>query len=94
MTDGVVSCPDALAGLLEVRGVGIVRVPHRASATLALVIDLGGEAARLPEPERDAELDVPVICLDAFAASAPDKVALALDCALGHVTQIAGAFKP
>jgi HPr kinase/phosphorylase len=94
VTDGVVSCPDALAGLLEVRGVGIVRVPHRPSARLALVIDLGGQAARLPEPERDADLDVPVISLDAFAASAPDKVALALDCALGHVTQIAGAFKP
>ena len=31
----------ALAGLLEVRGLGIVRLPHVASARLALVVELG-----------------------------------------------------
>ncbi len=94
MTDGVASCPDALAGLLEVRGVGIVRLPYRLQGQLALVIELGGTTERLPEPRRDAVLDVPVIELDAFEASAVDKVALALDCALGHVGQVAGAFSP
>ena len=33
-----------------------------------------------------------MITIDATAASAPERVALALDCALGRVTQVAGAF--
>ena len=92
VTDGVATCPETLAGLLEVRGVGIVRVPHRPQGRLALVVELGETPDRLPEPRRDETLGVPVIRLDAFAASAADKVALALDCALGHVSQVAGAF--
>lgn len=92
VTEGIASCPETLAGLLEVRGLGIVRVPHRPQARLALVVELGGVMERLPEPRRDADLDLPVIGLDAFAASAVDKVTLALDCALGKVSQVAGAF--
>ncbi len=90
--DGTVSAPAALFGLLEVRGLGIVRLPAVASARLALVADLSERAERLPEPETHAELGVPLIRIDAAAASAPDRIALALDCALGRVTQIAGAF--
>jgi HPr kinase/phosphorylase len=92
VTDGVASCPETLAGLLEVRGIGIVRVPHRAQARLALVVDLGQAPERLPQPRRDDMLGVPVIKLEAFTASAADKVILALNCALGHVGQVAGAF--
>jgi HPr kinase/phosphorylase len=92
VTEGVASCPETLAGLLEVRGIGIVRVPCRPSARLALVVDLGQTPERLPRPRRDDVLGVPVIKLDAFTASAADKVILALDCALGHVSQVAGAF--
>ncbi len=90
--DGTVSAPAALFGLLEVRGLGIVRLPAIASAHLALVADLSERADRLPEPATHAELCVPLIRIDAAAASAPDRIALALDCALGRVTQIAGAF--
>jgi hypothetical protein len=43
-------------------------------------------------PNRHPELDLPVVCIDPGAASAPERVALALDCALGHVRQVAGAF--
>ncbi len=39
-----------LAGLLEVRGLGIVRLPHVAPARLALVVELGDRADRLPMP--------------------------------------------
>jgi HPr kinase/phosphorylase len=92
IADGFASCPAELAGLLEARGIGIVRLPHRARARLALVVELGAAAERLPYPSRHADLDVPLLCLDAAAASAPERVALALDCALGRVTQIAGAF--
>jgi len=39
-----------LAGLLEVRGLGIRRVPHEPVAVVSRVIDLGaGDGARLPQ---------------------------------------------
>jgi HPr kinase/phosphorylase len=92
IADGVVSSPAELAGLLEARGIGIVRLPYRPHAKLALIVDLGQSPPRLPEPLRHADLQVPLIYLDPSAASAPERVCLALDCALGRVTQIAGAF--
>jgi HPr kinase/phosphorylase len=90
--DGVAMAPAALAGLLEVRGLGIVRLPYAATARLALVAELGAAAERLPAPGRHAGLGLPLIRLDPAAASAPDRVVLALDCALGRVSQVAGAF--
>lgn len=92
--DGRVARPVANgAGLLEVRGLGIVRVEHVPRTVLALAVDLG-EARRLPAPRRHPALDLPVVTIEAFAASAPERVALALDCALGRVCQVAGAFAP
>jgi HPr kinase/phosphorylase len=90
--DGVAQPVPALAGLLEVRGLGIVRLPYVASARLALVIELGQAAPRMPVPSRHVDLGLPLAMVDANAASAPDRVALALDCALGVLTQVAGAF--
>jgi len=90
--DGIARPAPALAGLLEVRGLGIVRLPHVAAVRLALVVALGETAERLPLPGRDVTLDLPRVCIDPHAASAPDRVALALDCALGRVAQVAGAF--
>ena len=43
-----------LAGLLEIRGIGIVRLPYEPSAVVGLVVDLGGDSERLPAAE-DAE---------------------------------------
>jgi len=41
-----------LAGLLEIRGLGIRRVPHEPVAAVGLLVDLAAEdAARLPDPE-------------------------------------------
>jgi hypothetical protein len=41
---------DTLAGLIEVRGVGLRRLPYEPLAVVGLVVDLDGEgAARLPE---------------------------------------------
>jgi HPr kinase/phosphorylase len=88
----VARSPPALAGLLEARGLGIMRLPHVAQARLALVVDLAATPDRLPAPARHQALDVPLIRLDATAASAADRVVLALDCALGRIAQVAGAF--
>jgi HPr kinase/phosphorylase len=98
VADGFAKAPTALAGLLEVRGLGIMRLPYLTDAALKLVVDLelvadpAGQQQRLPRPERHAGLDLPLVRLVALAASAPDRVALALDCALGRVTQHTGAF--
>lgn len=90
--EGVVSCPAELAGMLEARGLGIVRLPYCKRANLALIVELGCPAERMPAPLAHPELDRPVVRIDAAAASAPERVALALECALGLVSQVAGAF--
>ena len=44
---------EALAGLIEVRGVGLLRMAHEPSAIVGLVVDLAAlDAARLPEPDK------------------------------------------
>jgi HPr kinase/phosphorylase len=77
------TCPHAIVGRLEVRGVGIVRIQPVETAQLALVVDLVSQSQpieRLPENET-AELlglRVPRLALHAFEVSAPLKIALAL----------------
>lgn len=63
--DAVIASPPApLAGLIEARGVGLLRMPFVAAAAVTLALDLGGaETARLP-PRRTTLLlgaAVPVI---------------------------------
>ncbi|MEW5728822.1 MAG: HPr kinase/phosphatase C-terminal domain-containing protein [Pseudomonadota bacterium] len=74
--------PAAIAGLLEVRGLGILRVAHRDRVPLALVVDLvpAREVERLPEPQSAVFLGVtvPLARLHAFEASAAAKVRLAI----------------
>jgi HPr kinase/phosphorylase len=69
------------AGLLELRGLGIVSVPHLRSGAIVLVVDLvgRGEVPRLPEREVVALEGVEVlrICLHAFDLSTPAKICLA-----------------
>ena len=90
--DGMARPAAGLAGLLEVRGLGIVRVAFVAPVRLVLAVALGGAGARLPAPARYQPADLPLLALDAAAPSAAAVVALALDCALGRVGQIAGGF--
>ena len=82
----VVRSPRPIAGLIEVRGVGIIRVEPLAEAQVGLIVDLvSPEVApeaieRLPgRPiERLLEVDLPCIRVAPFEASAAAKVALAL----------------
>ena len=76
------SAPAALRGLIEVRGLGILSLPVEDHATVALVIDLD-MAARIPRlPTRDRlmlhGIGVPRLRLNAFEASTPIKIELAL----------------
>lgn len=78
------SCPPALRGKLEVRGIGIIEVGSiDGVARLDLIVDLVARAAapRLPDPPlRSALLGVslPRLVIPAHDASAPLKVLLAL----------------
>jgi HPr kinase/phosphorylase len=92
IADGIAAPPPELAGLLEVRGLGILRLPYTRSARLALAVDLAATPDRLPRPARHGPTNLPLIALDPNSPSAPARVALALACALGHVAQEAGAF--
>lgn len=76
-----VTVPDRIAGLIEVRGVGIMPLPHRPSAPIALAIALsnaGDGEERLPEPREIviAGAPIPIYSLVPFPASAPIKVEL------------------
>lgn len=81
----VASAPASIRGLLEIRGIGIVRLPVRASAAIALVAILGKEGKRLPvrvqwvppSPLAPATFP-PQIRLDASLASSPARIRAAL----------------
>ena len=72
--------PGALAGKIELRGVGIVERPFVAEVPIALAIELGKPAQRLPDRELREWLgqSVPAIALNGLEASAPIKVEAAL----------------
>jgi serine kinase of HPr protein (carbohydrate metabolism regulator) len=81
----VAAPPPALAGLIEARGVGIVRLQRnqlRARAAVALLVDLvpADRIERLPEPRTETLLGLPVPRLDLapFEGSAVQKLWLAL----------------
>jgi serine kinase of HPr protein (carbohydrate metabolism regulator) len=76
------SAPPQIAGKLEVRGVGIVDVDNVGDVPVALIVELMSDMERLPDDGRDRTLlgvPVPLVTIDAMTASAPSKVALALD---------------
>ena len=76
------SPPETLAGRMEVRGLGILAVEWRPSATLELAVELLADAGpeRLPEPAewRFDGIVLPLIRLAPFEASAAAKVRLAV----------------
>ena len=57
-------------------------MPTVADARVALVVELTSDIQRLPDDSRERKIlgtGVPLISVDAMTASAPSKVALALD---------------
>jgi serine kinase of HPr protein (carbohydrate metabolism regulator) len=78
----VASAPANIAGKLEIRGIGIVDMETVTNIPVALLVELTSEIQRLPDESRERPLlgvKLPLISIDAMTASAPSKVALALD---------------
>jgi serine kinase of HPr protein (carbohydrate metabolism regulator) len=76
------SPPETIRGKLEIRGIGIVDMPFIGDVPVSLWVELTGELQRLPDDSRERMIcgvPVPLITIDALTASAPAKVALALD---------------
>jgi serine kinase of HPr protein (carbohydrate metabolism regulator) len=73
--------PAAIAGKIEIRGVGVVEVESVSHIPLCLLVDLDRTPERFPEAASHAELagtSLPAVSLAALEASAPLKVEAAL----------------
>ena len=74
--------PANIAGQIEVRGYGIVKLPFCPRVTVGLVVDLKQEADIERMPERQTcvidGVTVPCLAVFAFAASAPAKIRIVL----------------
>jgi serine kinase of HPr protein (carbohydrate metabolism regulator) len=78
----IASAPETIKGKLEVRGVGIVEMETVANVPLALVVELTSDIQRMPDDSQERLIlgaGIPLINVDALTASAPSKVALALE---------------
>jgi len=76
------SPPPTIAGKLEIRGIGIVDMATLTDQPIALIVELTSDIQRLPDDNRERPIlgvNLPFVSIDAMAASAPSKVALALD---------------
>lgn len=74
--------PETIAGMLEVRGIGIVTLPFDVEAPVVLAVDLVAPDVieRMPDVSRCTYfgIEVPLLALAPFEASAPAKVRLAV----------------
>ncbi|GAA0663333.1 serine kinase of HPr protein (carbohydrate metabolism regulator) [Sphingomonas insulae] len=68
--------PGTIRGQIEVRGVGIVTLPHVEDVPVALIVRLGVEPMRMPErrQRRLAGVVVREVAFEAFHASTPLKI--------------------
>ena len=76
------TAPPNIAGKLEIRGIGIVDMQTVDDIPIALLVELTSDIQRLPDDNSQRPIlgvSLPLINIDAMTASAPSKVALALD---------------
>ncbi len=80
--------PEPVAGVMEVRGLGVIRVDYCGEAPVGLVVELTSrkDIDRLPDPEtcRDYGPPLMLVRLDPFDASTTAKVRLAVRMASGN----------
>ena len=78
----IASAPETIKGKMEIRGLGIFDIEHVTDVPIALVVELRSDIERLPDDSRERLIlgvGIPLVSVDAMTASAPSKVALALD---------------
>ena len=78
----IASAPPTIKGKLEIRGVGIVEMETVSDIPVAMVVELTSDIQRLPDDDRERLIlgaAIPLISVDAMTASAPSKVAIALE---------------
>lgn len=78
----VAAAPPTIKGKLEVRGIGIVELDSIDNVPVCLMVELASEIERLPDEGRERLIlgtKIPLVSVDALTASAPAKVAMALD---------------
>lgn len=80
-----------LAGILEVRGLGLTRLAFLRTTRLALVVEFGTEE-RLPTPRTHSKTGLPILSLRPHCPYGAERVSLALRVAAGRGTQVFGAF--
>lgn len=77
----IASAPETIVGKMEVRGLGIVEMNAVTNVPVSLIVSLADQIDRMPADDEHrliAGLPVPLVALNAFEASAPIKVELAL----------------
>lgn len=74
------SPPAAIAGRIEVRGIGIVALPYRSGVPVMLAVALSAMVERMPEPMSRTyhSVTIPLVTLNPHEASTAIKVELAL----------------
>ncbi|MEN3953337.1 HPr kinase/phosphatase C-terminal domain-containing protein [Iodidimonas sp. SYSU 1G8] len=79
------SAPSTIRGMMEVRGLGLVRLPCSSDSAVGLIVDLVEPSAieRMPEPETAlidgaGAIRLPVIRVAPFEVSAAAKIRLAV----------------
>ncbi len=104
-SDLVAHAPQAIAGLLEVRGLGVVRRPALDRVPVALAFDLTAREAveRMPLPRRldlealepglTAGLEIPLYALAPFDSAACEKVWLTFSAVMGEVEVISNGAR-
>ena len=78
----IADAPTTIRGKLEIRGIGIVEMDSVDNVPVALVVELTSDMQRMPDDSRERLIlgaSIPLISVDAMTASAPSKVAVALD---------------
>ena len=80
----IASAPETIAGLIEVRGIGVLSLPARDAAEIKLIVKLVDPEAvprmppSAPPTQNVCGIDLPVLLLAPFESSAHFKIRLAI----------------
>ena len=81
------SAPEAIAGKLEIRGLGIVELQYQAESELSLAVTLTPEIERMPVAAEQAcdiyGVRLSAVCIEPESPSAPARIRAAL----GHLVE-------